>query len=265
MVRRSGRRGASWCSPRCAAAGCLTTTPTLPHPLPTPRPAYLASNVTGPAKYARERNSHFEPGSAIFKDDWVSATARRREIIVSNAGFVAALAALGAAAARFGVGAVAAYYVLPYLVVNMNLVLITYLQHTDAVVPHYREPEFEWLRGALSTVDRSYGWLLDATFHHISDTHVVHHMFHEMPFYHAVEATRAVRPLLGDYYLADHTPIPTALWRTWWACRWVPDAGDVVFYQSASNAGINAPAPAPSASGKGDVPRKVAAGKQRVD
>ncbi len=47
--------------------------------------------------------------------------------------------------------------------------------------------EWNWLRGALCTVDRSFGPLLDHTFHHIVDTHVCHHLFSKMPFYHAQE------------------------------------------------------------------------------
>jgi omega-6 fatty acid desaturase (delta-12 desaturase) len=42
-------------------------------------------------------------------------------------------------------------------------------------------------------VDRSFGPLLDHTFHHIVDTHVCHHLFSTMPFYHAQEATQAIR------------------------------------------------------------------------
>jgi omega-6 fatty acid desaturase (delta-12 desaturase) len=140
------------------------------------------------------------------------------------------------ACVQFGVQAVATYYFIPYLVVNMNLVLITYLQHTDEYVPHYRPTngvEFPWLRGALATVDRSYGWLLDIVFHHISDTHVVHHLFHEMPFYNAIEATIQVRKFLGDYYLVDHTPTPVALWKAWKTCRFVEDEGDVVYFKDA--------------------------------
>jgi fatty acid desaturase len=60
-----------------------------------------------------------------------------------------------------------------------------YLQHTATYIPHYRAAEFSWLRGALSTVDRTFGWPIDQILHHITDTHVVHHLFHTMPFYHA--------------------------------------------------------------------------------
>lgn len=50
-------------------------------------------------------------------------------------------------------------YVGPLMVVNFYLVLITLLQHTHPALPHYDEAEWDWLRGALSTVDRDYGFL----------------------------------------------------------------------------------------------------------
>ena len=88
-------------------------------------------------------------------------------------------------AATSGMAAVPAQvYIAPYLIVNMWLVMITLLQHTHPSLPHYSDQEWEWLRGALSTVDRSYG-LLDIVFHHIADTHVCHHLFSAMPHYHA--------------------------------------------------------------------------------
>lgn len=126
---------------------------------------------------------------------------------------------------------------------------------TPAELPHYADSEWDWLRGALSTVDRNYGWLLNTLHHHIAvgqrlrnacrallsallnlaaglaanaqqrwraalpattftsaattlrpaasalqDTHVAHHLFSTMPHYHAQEATRALKPILGDYY-----------------------------------------------------------------
>jgi len=77
-------------------------------------------------------------------------------------------------------------YVVPYLIVNSWLVTITLLQHTHPNLPHYVEKEWDWLRGALATVDRSYGFL-DHFFHHIADTHVAHHLFSNMPHYHAEE------------------------------------------------------------------------------
>ncbi|GKC78096.1 delta(12)-acyl-lipid-desaturase-like protein [Tanacetum coccineum] len=83
-----------------------------------------------------------------------------------------------------------------------------------------------WLRGALATVDRDYG-VLNKVFHNITDTHVVHHLFSTMPHYNAMEATKAVRPLLGEYYRLDTTPFIVAMWREAKECLFVePDEGE---------------------------------------
>jgi len=57
------------------------------------------------------------------------------------------------------------------------------------------------MRGALLTVDRDYG-MLNLVFHHITDNHVTHHLFSIIPHYRAGEATRAIKPILGNYYTA---------------------------------------------------------------
>lgn len=86
------------------------------------------------------------------------------------------------------------------------------------------------MRGALSTVDRSFG-LLDGFLHHITDTHVCHHIFSYMPFYNAAEATEHMKKVLGPYYLEDKTPVLQALWNSWRNCRFVEDEGDIVHFK----------------------------------
>jgi omega-6 fatty acid desaturase (delta-12 desaturase) len=152
-------------------------------------------------------------------------------VLVSDVFFGGALVTLAWLVYTFSFGAVVKFYLMPYLMVNAYLVLITYLQHTDTYIPHFREGEWNWLRGALCTVDRSFGSYLDGVLHHIVDTHVCHHIFSTMPFYHAEEATEALKPLLGRYYLKDPTPIPQALWRSYSNCNYVDDEEKVVFYQ----------------------------------
>ncbi|GAA0144515.1 hypothetical protein LIER_04940 [Lithospermum erythrorhizon] len=91
------------------------------------------------------------------------------------------------------------YYGVPLLVVNGFLALIIYLQQTHSSLPHYDSSEWDWLRGALTTVDRDYGFL-NKVFHNITHTYVSHHLFSTMPHYHAREATNVIKPLLGEYY-----------------------------------------------------------------
>ncbi|PIA60798.1 hypothetical protein AQUCO_00300369v1 [Aquilegia coerulea] len=111
-------------------------------------------------------------------------------------------------------------YGIPLLVVNAFLVLITYLQHTHPSLPHYNSSEWDWLRGALITVDRDYG-VLNKVFHNITDTHVAHHLFASIPHYHAMEATKAIKPILRDYYQYDATPFLKAMWRETKECIYV--------------------------------------------
>lgn len=192
-------------------------------------PGYLVYNATGPAKYRGKDANHFSPNAAFFKkeDYWL--------IVQTDIAFFIALAGVIYAIYTFGFGKVFFYYLVPYMITNLHLVLITYLQHTDVFMPHFRQKEWNWLRGALCTVDRSFGPVLDHTFHHITDTHVCHHIFSKMPFYHAKEATEAIKKVLGPYYLKDDTPVLKALWRSYSCCQFVEDNGDIVFYKNVKN------------------------------
>ena len=51
---------------------------------------------------------------------------------------------------------------------------------------------------SLSTIDRDYG--IFNKIHHDIGTHVVHHLFPQIPHYNLCEATEAVKPVMGDYY-----------------------------------------------------------------
>jgi omega-6 fatty acid desaturase (delta-12 desaturase) len=189
-------------------------------------PGYLIFNATGPAKYRGQDANHFSPSAVFFKPEeyWL--------IVQTDIAFFLALGLLAYSIYTFGFINVLNYYLLPYMIVNYHLVLITYLQHTDVFMPHFRGTEWNWLRGALCTVDRSFGAVLDHTFHHITDTHVCHHVFSKMPFYHAQEATQHIKRVLGPYYMKDDTPIAHALWRSFTCCRYIEDEGNIVFYKN---------------------------------
>ena len=180
-------------------------------------PAYLAFNVAG-RPYPVTWVSHFDPASPIV------STRERASVVASDAGLVAAAAALAGVARAVGWRAVAALYGVPLLLTNAWLVTITLLQHTHPALPHYDDPDWAWLAGALSTVDRDYGWFLNAAFHHIADTHVAHHLFSSIPHYHAVEATAALKKVLGPYYARDERPVWRAVWDDFRTCYAVSPA-----------------------------------------
>jgi fatty acid desaturase len=54
--------------------------------------------------------------------------------------------------------------------------------------------------------------------------HVCHHMASEIPFYHAKEATVAVRKAIGrHYHIDDRTPLLEAFWTTQRDCQHVEE------------------------------------------
>jgi len=189
-------------------------------------PAYLMFNVLS-QKFPNERVNHFEPWSPLFK------STQRLEILISDFGMLATMMILyfWGTSPNYGWSSVIFYYGIPYLWVNFWLVTITYLQHTHPDVPHYTNEEWNSLRGALTTVDRDYG-ILNHWFHHIQDTHVVHHLFSKIPHYHAEEATRALKPILGKYYRFESTPILKSLYQTRRYCKYVDDEGSVLYYRT---------------------------------
>jgi omega-6 fatty acid desaturase (delta-12 desaturase) len=86
----------------------------------------------------------------------------------------------------YGLKQVALLYFGPYIVTFAWLVIITWLQHTEPSVPHYGDDEWTWLKGAVLTIDRNYPWIIDHLHHRIGTTHVLHHIFPEIPHYHAI-------------------------------------------------------------------------------
>lgn len=136
------------------------------------------------------------------------------------------IAALVAAATTYGGWAVAALYLGPYAVTNAWLVLYTWLQHTDTDVPHFEGSDWSFVRGALHTIDRPYGPVLDFLHHRIGSTHVAHHVESSIPHYHALEATNALKAAFPQLYLYDPTPIWQALVRVAGKCVAVVKRGD---------------------------------------
>ena len=123
------------------------------------------------------------------------------------------------------------WYLGPYLVVNAWLVLYTWLQHTHPDVPHYGTDDFTFLKGALSTVDRPYPYIIDELHHHIGTTHVLHHMNYSIPHYRAQEYTREIKKVLGENYLYDPMPIHKALFRSAKECVFVESVEGTQFFK----------------------------------
>ncbi|KAF8142896.1 fatty acid desaturase-domain-containing protein [Mycena galopus ATCC 62051] len=188
-------------------------------------PAYLMFNSSGQKRYPKWTN-HFTPSSVLF------TKAQRHAVIISNFGLIAMAFAVRQAVLVYGAIAVLKYYGIPWLAVSHWFIMITYLHHTDPVIPHFRAQEWNFQRGAASTVDRPFlGWQGTFFLHSVARYHVVHHFFPKMPFYHGKEATEALQAFIGDYYIFSDKPVFQALWDNYNRCQFVDDEGGIVFYR----------------------------------
>ena len=125
-----------------------------------------------------------------------------------------------------------AYIVAPYFVYAMWLTFVTYMQHVSPEVPVYDRKDWTSLKGALATVDRNYGpfnWLT----HNIGNLHVIHHIFPTIPHYYAKEATEAVKPVLGDWYMKSDRFVLGDFMRTLIGCHYVEHGDGQEVWKSA--------------------------------
>lgn len=134
-------------------------------------PLYLLMNLGG-REYKGWPN-HYNPWSPVFtpKERW--------SVFLSDLGLLAVVGVLTYFGIHHGFGAVFKTYIVPYFVVHFWLVLITFLHHTNPECPHFDDKEWTFLKGALSTIDRNFGFL-NVLFHRITDTHVLHHLFSQV-------------------------------------------------------------------------------------
>lgn len=65
--------------------------------------------------------------------------------------------------------------------------------------------------GALSTIDRNYPPFIDELHHHIGTTHVLHHIFSDLPHYNTKEANIHMKKVLGPLHNEDSKNILNSL------------------------------------------------------
>jgi len=93
---------------------------------------------------------------------------------------------------RFGWEAVTYYYFIPLFIFMSWLVITTFLHHQDLDAPWYGNQEWTYVKGNLSSIDRSYGYIIDNLIHNIG-THQIHHLFPKIPHYKLNKATEAFK------------------------------------------------------------------------
>jgi omega-6 fatty acid desaturase (delta-12 desaturase) len=194
-------------------------------------PLYLFLGATGGEDYGRP-TSHFWNG-AFFARGKNALFPRPFRVLMtrSNCGLLVVLLLLGLLSLLFSPAKVLCVYGLPYVVINFWLVTYTWLQHTDIDIPHFSSDQWSWAKGALQTVDRPYGPLLNLLHHGIGSTHVCHHVNSRIPHYNAWRGNALLREAYPELVRVDTTPIHKALWRIATQCAAVREnAKDKAFY-----------------------------------
>ncbi|KAJ7595178.1 delta-12 fatty acid desaturase [Mycena floridula] len=187
---------------------------------------YLCTNIMGSPMYPPGTN-HFFPSSPLFKPH------ERSRIIASNIGLSVMISILYVWTQDVGIKMFCKLYLVPYILTNHWVVMMTYLQHSDPTVPHYRRNQWTFLRGAISTVDRPLlGWAGRFFLHNVSHDHVSHHLFSSIPFYNQPKVTECIKKVLKDDYNYDSTNTFRALYRSYTQCSFIEDDGDIVFYKN---------------------------------
>ncbi|CAL1704014.1 unnamed protein product [Somion occarium] len=189
-------------------------------------PAYIMFNMSGQKRYPKWSN-HLNPNSIFFM-----TKEQRHLVMVSNLGLLLMGQIIRLAIKQWGWISVLKYYGIPWLAVTHWITMFTFIQHTDPVLPHYRDKAWNFQRGAACTVDRDFlGWQGRFFLHNVAHDHVVHHFFPKIPFYNAPEATRYLKAFIGDHYVYSDDPVFKTLWDTFNNCQFVEDEGSVLFYR----------------------------------
>jgi len=177
---------------------------------------YLLSHVAG--RDYGEHTDHYNPKSPLFNERqfW--------PVVISDVGVAFTFIGLAYWTYQTSFTNVLCIYGVPLLIVNFWLLLYTYLHHTDPAIPHYSDDSWNWLQGALTTIDRDYGIFWNTLHHDIGNTHVLHHLFSHIPHYHAKEASEAIKPILGEYYYHNPKSIISCLWEAAIHCNYVDDS-----------------------------------------
>lgn len=205
-------------------------------------PAYLLFNLSsGPNSLQGDKTwyriSHFDPLGSVFRPS------EAIYVFLSDVGLAITSYGLYRAAQVLDAPTVFLLYAVPWFWVHHFLIAITYLHHHHEDVPHYSADSWEFVKGALATVDRDFGWIDKHLFHCIISHHVspprsiralclaagvaltfpqvVHHLFSKIPFYYAGEATEAIKPMLGDLYHEEKGSFYGHLWSSFKNLKYV--------------------------------------------
>nr|AOA52182.1 omega-3 fatty acid desaturase [synthetic construct] len=149
----------------------------------------------------------FPPRMVNHFNPWEPLYLRRMSAVIISLGSLVAFAGLYAYLTYvYGLKTMALYYFAPLFGFATMLVVTTFLHHNDEETPWYADSEWTYVKGNLSSVDRSYGALIDNLSHNIG-THQIHHLFPIIPHYKLNEATAAFAQAFPELVRKSASPI----------------------------------------------------------
>lgn len=163
--------------------------------------AWFAYLVEG---FLPRKVNHFNPFEPLFVRQ-VSA------VVISLAAHFGVAALSIYLSLQFGFKTMAIYYYGPVFVFGSMLVITTFLHHNDEETL-VRRLGWTYVKGNLSSVDRSYGALIDNLSHNIG-THQIHHLFPIIPHYKLKRATEAFHQAFPELVRKSDEPIIKAFFR----------------------------------------------------
>ncbi|KAG7398422.1 linoleoyl-CoA desaturase [Phytophthora boehmeriae] len=178
------------------------------HPLSRSSPAGLGFSwfIYLREGYPPRKVNHFNPFEPLF--------VRQVAAVIISLIVMLAVAALSIYLSyELGLKTMVLYYYAPVFVFGSMLVITTFLHHNDEDTPWYGDSEWTYVKGNLSSVDRSYGWLINNLSHNIG-THQIHHLFPIIPHYKLVRATEAFHKAFPELVRKSDEPILKAFYRT---------------------------------------------------
>jgi omega-3 fatty acid desaturase (delta-15 desaturase) len=145
---------------------------------------------------------HLNPNDPLF----VSYHSQHR-VTASVISLLVWLLVLWRCAVAFGWGTMGLIYFGPLVVFGSWLVVTTFLHHQEENTPWFAEETWDYVKGNLSSIDRSY-WPFDDIVHNIG-THQIHHLFPIIPHYKLGKATAAFREAYPHLVRkSDQTALP---------------------------------------------------------
>tara|TARA_Y100000768_G_scaffold307929_3_gene242039 strand:- start:7988 stop:9034 length:1047 start_codon:yes stop_codon:yes gene_type:complete len=136
--------------------------------------------------YPDESMNHFNPLYPVGDDNPIEETF---VCILSSIFTICFAFGLYKFGKKYGFKTLFIFYFIPWMIFSYLLVMVTFLQHQNENIT-WKNDKSGWNEsfGALQSVNRSYGYIIDYLTHDIAPYHQVHHLFPKIPHYNLKNA-----------------------------------------------------------------------------